>query len=458
MKHIAIIGSGIAGLTCAHLLSKHHRVTVFEANDYIGGHTATVDIELNGRQWAIDTGFIVFNDRTYPNFLNLMKGIDITPMPTQMSFSVQNLNSGLEYNGHGFFSLFAQKRNWLRPAFWRFLAEIVRFNHKANGLYQDEREHGVVMDADYTLGQFLHDAGFSRFFAEHYILPMGAAIWSASLDDMQAFPLAFFIRFFHHHGLLNITNRPQWYVLNGGSRSYIPGLIAPFKEQIRLNTQVLGIRRLQDGVEVRSRFGVEKFDDVVLACHSDQALEMLTDASDHERSILGAMTYQDNEVVLHTDRGMLPQRRAAWASWNYRLDGDSSRLACVTYNMNILQRLPAQAPTFCVTLNQTDAIKPDAILRCFTYAHPVFTRASQIAQLRRNEICGQQHTYFAGAYWHNGFHEDGVKSALEVCRKFNLELDAEGRVCELTSQGQLSGEENLSEPQQASKHDGKTAA
>ncbi|MGI2257875.1 NAD(P)/FAD-dependent oxidoreductase [Shewanella sp. GXUN23E] len=418
MKKIAVVGSGIAGLTCAHVLSKAHEVTVFEANDYIGGHTATVDVAVDGKQWAIDTGFIVFNDRTYPNFQQLLAGLDILPMPTQMSFSVHNVQTGLEYNGHTFSSLFAQKRNWLNPGFWRFLAEIVRFNRRCKTIH----ESGVFPVGN--LGDFLDAEGFSDFFAGHYILPMGAAIWSSSIDDMRAFSLQFFIRFFHNHGLLSVTDRPQWYVLAGGSRSYIPGLTAPFAERIRLSTPVQHIRRFADGVLITTNgYGEERFDEVVLACHSDQALAMLADPSAQEQQILGDLRYQDNDVVLHTDTSLLPKRRAAWASWNYRLDGDSRRPASVTYNMNILQRLPADAPTFCVTLNQTGLIAPDKILRRFSYAHPVFNQASSRAQSRKEEICGKQHTFYAGAYWHNGFHEDGVKSALAVCRKFGLSLD-----------------------------------
>lgn len=417
MKRIAVVGSGIAGLTCAHLLSRKHQVTVFEANDYIGGHTATVDVEVDGRQWAIDTGFIVFNDRTYPNFEKLLAGLDIEPLPTEMSFSVHNVQTRLEYNGHSFSSLFAQKRNWLNPRFWSFLAEIVRFNRRCKEIYASGRY------PDGELGRFLRDEGFSDFFATHYILPMGAAIWSSSIDDMRAFSLKFFIQFFHNHGLLNVTDRPQWYVLAGGSRSYIPGLTAPFAERIRLSTPVSRIRRTDSGVVISTQtYGDEAFDEVVLACHSDQSLAMLADASELEREVLGNLNYQNNEVVLHTDTSLLPDRKAAWASWNYRLDGDSSRPACVTYNMNILQRLPADAPVFCVTLNQTQAIDPARILRSFTYAHPVFNEASAIAQTRRDEICGVNHTYFAGAYWHNGFHEDGVKSALAVCEKFGISL------------------------------------
>ena len=422
MKKIAVVGSGISGLTCAHLLSEIHQVTVFEANDYIGGHTATIDVEVAGKPYAIDSGFIVFNDRTYPRFQKLMEKIEVESLPTEMSFSVRNVQTGLEFNGHTLWSMFAQRRNLLKPDFYRFLAEIVRFNNQSKAIFNSE---------NYTinsLGEFLDTEGFSDFFSEHYILPMGAAIWSSSIKDMRDFSLKFFIRFFNHHGLLNISDRPQWYVLKGGARSYIPGLIAPFKERLFLNSGVTSIERKEDGINLRINNGdVQCFDEVILACHSDQALAMLTDATSDEKEILGAMAYQNNEVVLHTDTNLLPKRKAAWASWNYRLEGRDAeeiagRPASVTYNMNILQCLPAGSPTFCVTLNQTELIDESKILRKFDYAHPVFNEASMKAQGEKKRICGVNHTHFAGAYWYNGFHEDGVHSALDVCNDFGISL------------------------------------
>ncbi|MCT7941027.1 NAD(P)/FAD-dependent oxidoreductase [Shewanella holmiensis] len=422
MKKIAVIGTGVSGLTCAHLLSSKHHVTVFEANDYIGGHTATVDVEVDGESYAIDTGFIVFNDRTYPRFEKLMAKLAVESLPTEMSFSVHNAHTGLEYNGHTLWSLFAQKRNILRPSFYRFLAEIVRFNNSCKAIYESDNYPEI------SLGEYLDRHQFSDFFCEHYILPMGAAIWSSSINDMRAFGLRFFIRFFQHHGLLNISDRPQWSVLKGGSRSYIPALIEPFKNNILLNSPVTAIMRTDEGVKVQIANGEwQHFDDVILACHSDQALAMLSDPSTDEQHILSAMAYQNNEVVLHTDIGLLPKRRSAWASWNYRLEGDdevaiADRPASVTYNMNILQRLPKNAPTFCVTLNQTDLIDESKILRKFNYAHPVFNEASMQAQVKRSLISGKRHTYFAGAYWYNGFHEDGVRSAVDVCNQFGISL------------------------------------
>ncbi|EKO3656158.1 NAD(P)/FAD-dependent oxidoreductase [Vibrio metschnikovii] len=416
---IAIIGSGISGLTCGHYLHQQHDVTIFEANDYIGGHTATVDVELNGQSYAIDTGFIVYNDRTYPNFIKMMNEIGVRGVATQMSFSVRNDANGLEYNGHTITTLFAQKRNWFKPSFYRFIREILRFNQLAKAAAADA-EHSVQ-----TLGEFLHHHQFSDYFCENYILPMGAAIWSSSLADMRAFPLTFFLRFFLNHGLLDITHRPQWYVIEGGSRAYIEPLTQGFRDKIRLNAPVEWLRRSGQGIELQVHGKIEHFDEVIFACHSDQALALLSDANHIERELLGAMGYQANEVILHTDTSLLPKRKAAWASWNYRLAGDEdqeTRLPALTYNMNILQHIDS-SETFCVTLNSSESINPNKVLRKFTYHHPVFNRAAIAAQQRKAEICGVNHTWFCGAYWHNGFHEDGVKSALDVVTRFSAQTN-----------------------------------
>lgn len=416
---IAIIGSGISGLTCGHYLHQQHDVTIFEANDYIGGHTATVDVELNGQCYAIDTGFIVYNDRTYPNFIQMMNEIGIRGVATQMSFSVRNDANGLEYNGHTITTLFAQKRNWFKPSFYRFIREILRFNRLAKAAAHDAE------DSVQTLGEFLHHHQFSGYFCENYILPMGAAIWSSSLADMRAFPLTFFLRFFLNHGLLDITDRPQWYVIEGGSRAYIEPLTKGFRDKIRLNAPVEWLRRSGQGIELQVHGKIEHFDEVIFACHSDQALALLSDANHLERELLGAMGYQANEVILHTDTSLLPKRKAAWASWNYRLAGDAdqeTRLPALTYNMNILQHINS-SETFCVTLNSSENINPNTVLRKFTYHHPVFNRAAIAAQQRKAEISGVNHTWFCGAYWHNGFHEDGVKSALDVVTRLSAQPD-----------------------------------
>ncbi|MFV7785520.1 NAD(P)/FAD-dependent oxidoreductase [Shewanella marisflavi] len=417
MKKIAIIGSGISGLTCAYLLDKHYEVTLFEHNDYVGGHTATVDLHHQGRDYAIDTGFIVFNDRTYPHFNRLLEMLGISGQPTEMSFSVHNRQSGFEYNGHGLNSLFAQRRNLFRPRFWRLIREILKFNALCKQSYADND-----IPEGMRLGEFLQLHGFSRFFCEHYILPMGAAIWSTSLAEMEQFELKFFIRFFYNHGLLNISDRPQWYVVPGGSRQYVKAILASLSQPVRLNSRIDKVTRQDDSVQLLMASGEShEFDEVIFACHSDQALALLGDASEAEKAVLGAIPYSRNEVVLHTDVGMLPNRRLAWASWNYRLDDNVSRPACVTYNMNILQGIDSDT-TFCVTLNQSEEIDQGKVLRSFVYHHPVLNEASCRAQQRRLEICGQHHTHFVGAYWYNGFHEDGVRSALDVTKRFGMTL------------------------------------
>ncbi len=409
---IAIIGSGISGLTCGYYLHKDHDVTVYEANDYIGGHTATVDVEIGGEDYAVDTGFIVYNDRTYPNFIKILKEIGVSTTPTQMSFSVSNASKNLEYNGHTVGTLFAQKSNLFNPRFYKFIFEIIRFNKLAKASVNDKSEDQV------TLGDFLTQHRFSDYFCENYILPMGAAIWSSTLADMRAFPLGFFLRFFLNHGLLDITNRPQWYVIDGGSRSYIEPMTKGFKDNIRLNSPVSSITRIPDGVLVESKGVSERYDHVIFASHSNQSLKMLSDPTETETQILQDMAYQSNEVVLHTDTKMLPKRKSAWAAWNYRLEGsadEETRLPSLTYDMNILQHIESEH-TFCVSLNCSDKIDKDKVLRTFLYDHPVFTTQSLAAQKRKHEIDGQKNTWYCGAYWYNGFHEDGVRSALDVVK------------------------------------------
>lgn len=417
MKHFAVIGSGVSGLTSAYLLSKKHKVTVFEKANKIGGHTATVDVEKNGEKYAIDTGFIVFNDKTYPNFLALLDEIGIGQQATEMSFSVHNCQTGMEYNGHNLNTLFAQRRNLLNPKFWLLVKEILRFNKMCKNIYNQQNYQQAK-----TLGAFLKEHDFSLYFSEHYILPMGAAIWSSSLAQMEDFELRFFIQFFHNHGLLNIADRPQWYVIPKGSRSYLPPLIKPFADNIQLNAEISGISRQNDKVQINFNDGTNQiFDEVVFACHSDQALALLDDATEAEQQILGAIPYSTNSVVLHTDKKLLPVRKNAWASWNYQLSADRHKAASVTYNMNILQGLQSEH-TFCVTLNQKEAIDEQHILQEFSYHHPVFSAESIQAQKQRSQICGQQHTHFVGAYWHNGFHEDGVRSAVEVAQRFDCHI------------------------------------
>lgn len=413
---IAIIGSGIAGLTSAYLLSRSHDITLFEADDRIGGHTHTVNVSVEGKSYAVDTGFIVFNDWTYPNFIRLLGHVGVGFKPTEMSFSVHDEKQRFEYNGNNLNSLFAQRRNILSPGFWGMLRDILRFNRQAPLDLQEQR-----IGADMTLGDYLTAGGYGERFIRHYIVPMGAAIWSMSLADMLGFPLQFFVRFFKNHGLLSVSNRPQWCVIEGGSSSYIEPLTRGFREQIRLNCPVDKVARSEAGVVIHSTAGVEHFDRVVFACHSDQALALLADPSQAEQEILGALPYASNDVVLHTDTRLLPDRKLAWASWNYRLSGNARSQAAVTYDMNILQGIDS-ATTFCVSLNQTAVINPLKILARYTYAHPQYSLAAVAAQARWQEVSGVRNTFYCGAYWANGFHEDGVVSALRVADAFGERL------------------------------------
>jgi predicted NAD/FAD-binding protein len=408
---IAIVGTGIAGNVAAYRLAREHEITVFEAASYVGGHTNTVDVDYRGRQYAVDTGFIVFNDWTYPEFIRLLDELGVESKPSSMSFSVSCEKTGLEYNGTSRNALFAQRSNLLRPSFYRMIADILRFNREAPALL-DGRNQTT------TLGEYLDAGGYSRQFVEHYIVPMGAAIWSAKPEGLREMPASFFVRFFHNHGMLSVSNRPTWRVIRGGSERYVERLVAGHFDRIRLGCPVRSVRRLPNGVEIKTdESEPELFDQVFLACHSDQALSMLADATPLEREVLGAIPYQENEAVLHTDDSVLPSRRLVWAAWNYHLLRREQSRVALTYNMNILQGLEAPCQ-FCVTLNNTPAIDPDSIIRKITYHHPILTREGVAAQRRHAEVNGVDRTYFCGAYWRNGFHEDGVVSALAALSHF----------------------------------------
>jgi predicted NAD/FAD-binding protein len=424
---IAVIGAGISGLVAAYRLCSEHDITVFEANDYPGGHTNTVEVELDGERHAIDTGFIVFNDRTYPNFIALLDELGVASRSTTMSFSVRDERSGLEYNGHSLNTLFAQRRNLLRPKFYQMLADILRFNREARRLV-------AQCDSEITVGEFLVQHRFSELFAQYYLLPMGAAIWSCPIGTLAQFPIRFIVDFYHNHGLLNVFGRPTWRVVQGGSRAYVNAMTRSFHDRIRLRTPVQGVRRFPNRVDVQPRGGPSaSFDHVIFACHSDQALRILGDAaSTPEREILPAFPYERNLAVLHTDISLLPRTRRAWASWNYRRYGDDSSPASVTYNMNILQGIRSQH-TFCVTLNDESQIAPEKVLRRFEYYHPVFTTQRRTAQARHAEILNANRTSFCGAYWRNGFHEDGVVSALAVVNALSPNVTVAGLVTTLIS-------------------------
>ncbi len=412
---IAIIGSGISGLTSAYLLAEDHEVVVYEANDYIGGHTNTVDVKLDGQQYSVDTGFIVFNEKTYPNFVKLMKRLGVGWQNSVMSFSVQCDKTGLEFSPSNLNSLFIQRRNLLRPSFYRMLRDVMRFKRDSEELLKAD-------DYSITLAAFLNGKGYSRSFIDHFIIPMGEAVWSADPVKFNEFPARYFAQFFKNHGFLNIKDQPQWLTVKGRSRQYIKPITESFADRIRLNCPVTSIRRNENGVEVcPNNQPAEQFDQVVIAAHSDQALSMLADPSDAEKNILGAIPYQENEAVLHTDESLLPSKKAAWASWNYHIPKEETGRVAVTYDMNILQSIGAPEE-LCVSLNLATAIDADKIHRRYIYHHPVYNPESLSARQSHSEISGVNRTHFAGAYWGYGFHEDGVRSAVEVCKHFKVAL------------------------------------
>lgn len=411
---IAIVGTGISGLTSAYLLQRKYDVTVFERESAIGGHTATKQVNTPHGDYQIDTGFIVFNDWTYPNFIKLLDQLGVASQPTSMGFSAFYPDGRFEYSGDNLNTLFADRRTLLSPTHWRMLLDIVRFNKEAVRDWQN----GDI-PAAMTLGEYLKKNGYSEAFSQRYLIPMGSAIWSASCGDMENFPLQFFVQFFHNHGLLSVNNRPTWRVITGGSKSYLAPLNQSFAGRIHLADPVTQVIRHDAGVTVKSNSGEREFDQVVFACHSDQALQILGDVTADEHKVLGAIRYRENDVVLHTDENLLPKRRRTWSSWNYCLRDDSEQLPILSYNMNILQGL--QSPqTFCVTLNATDAITPHKIIGRYRYAHPVFTLDAMAAQKSWEQINGRHKTWFCGAYWFNGFHEDGVKSAIRVAASLGV--------------------------------------
>lgn len=412
-SRIAIVGSGIAGLISAHLLHRQHAITVFEADSHIGGHTHTHDVAVGNERHAVDTGFIVFNHKTYPHFTRLLNTLGVASDETRMSFSVSCARTGLEYNGTSLDTLFAQRRNLVSPGFLGMVRDILRFN-------RDARAQAAQMPGA-SVAEWLGRYRYGQRFVEHYLVPMGASIWSCPPGEFLQFPVRFVITFFDNHGMLQVNDRPVWRVIRGGSARYVEALVAPFSDRIRLSTPVQGIRREADGVHVRTAAGTEVFDEVVLACHADQALRVLEDPSPLESELLGAFPYQSNATVLHTDARVLPRARRAWAAWNYHIPTTTGLPVTLTYNMNILQGLRS-AETFCVSLNSHGAIAPERILRELTYHHPLFAASREAAQARHAELIRNNRTSYCGAYWGYGFHEDGVNSALAVGRAFGEAL------------------------------------
>ncbi len=411
---IAVIGSGISGLTSAFLLSKKYEVSLYEKNNYIGGHTHTHEIYENDKKINVDSGFIVYNENTYPNFMKLLNILKIESQHTKMGFSVKSDYEDFEYAGNSVNSIFAQKSNILRPNFLKMIYQILRFNKVSKNEFNN-------IDENVTLNDFLIKFSFSEKFINHYIIPMGAAIWSTSPQKMLNIPAKFFIRFFNNHGLLEVTNRPQWWVIKNGSFQYVKKIIKPFEKNIFLNCKVNSIIRKNNQVKIKFDKGEKIFDHVIIATHSDQALNLLSDPTDDENKILGAIKYQKNIALIHTDQSILPRRKIAWSSWNYLLNESQDDFVTLTYNMNILQTLKSKK-VYCVTINNTTSIDDRKIIKKIKYHHPLFDILSVKAQQQKNKICGQNNTYFCGAYWGYGFHEDGVNSALDVCKKFGIEL------------------------------------
>lgn len=414
---IAIVGSGISGIVSAYLLSEDHEVILFEANDYVGGHTHTIDVVVDGVTYPVDTGFIVFNEVTYPNFVKLLKRLNVPYRPSTMSFSVTCEQTGLEYRPSSLDTLFSQRSNLVKPSFHRMLIDIFRFrqdfDHLVNGNNHTE-----------SLGEYLARRRYSRMFIERFIIPMGAAIWSADPGDFEAFPVRSYAQFFKNHGLLTLRRQPQWYVLDRGSRSYVDRILATGDIDVRLSSPVAGVQRFADHVMITARDGQpERFDHVVLATHSDQALALLSDPTDAEREVLGAIPYLENRTLLHTDTSVLPTMKKNWSSWNVRIPRDSIGRVAMTYDMNILQGIQAPAE-FCVSLNLQDGIDPDKVIADMVYHHPVYTRDAFFAHTRYAEISGVNRTWYAGAYWGYGFHEDGVRSALRVAEAFGKSLES----------------------------------
>ena len=457
-KRVAIIGSGVSGLTCAHYLAKLHEVTIFEANDYIGGHVNTIDVTLQQgkkskrpfakgnsiEKSAIDTGFIVFNERTYPNFFRLLHELQVPFQATDMSFSVKNTTRNFEYNGHTINTLLSQRKNVLNPKFWRFLKDILQFNKHIQRLRKDfelARTAGqdVSQYTEQTLGGYLAGKRYGKLFTDNYLLPMVSAIWSTSLEEVQDFPLVFFAQFFDNHGLLDVVNRPQWFTIKGGSKQYVNKLIPRFIKAggtVRISTPVQSVSRQNDKVVVTISTDSEaqqlEFDEVIFACHADTALRLLKDANSTESEVLGHFRFTPNTAVLHTDTSVLPKKSLAWASWNYLIDEPAEQKPAqatkpvLTYHMNILQRLTKQH-NYLVTLNSD--IDEAQVIKRIDYSHPVFDKPMIAAQKQWSQISGSGlHTHFCGAYWFNGFHEDGVRSGLRVCQALGSIVTIEDEV------------------------------
>ncbi len=410
---IAIVGAGISGLVCAHVLGHDHEITVFEAAGYLGGHTNTIDVEIDGERHAVDTGFIVFNEHYYPKFVKLLARIGVPSKPTRMGFSLRCDATGLEYSGESLSGLFAQPFNLLRPSYLRMLSDILRFQKEGT-------IDLITMNDHTTVEEYVKQKGFSQQFSERFLVPLGSALWSSPLGQFRKFPVKFLIEFLSNHGMMQTRDRPDWRVIEGGSSQYVRALDRSLRGEFRLECPVESVARDPSGVTITARGRQTRFDQVILACHADQALAIVTDASATEREILGHFPYEANEAVLHTDESVLPRSRRAWASWNYHLSAAAEKRAAVTYNMNILQGIESRH-VFCVSLNEP-GINPERVIRRLVYHHPVFRPGRSRAQKRHAELIQYNRTSYCGAYWGFGFHEDGVSSAVRVCESFGCQL------------------------------------
>lgn len=414
---IGIIGTGISGLSCAYLLQHDHNITLFDSNDYAGGHTNTIQVDDNGKTINVDTGFIVYNENNYPNLCKLFDALDIKGRNSDMSFSVVNEQSGLEYNGSGLNKLFCQRRNFINPGFWRMLKDIFKFHDKAPGLLLN------CLDDKTTVSEFVSLHNYSDEFTHEYLIPLGASLWSAPAGQFLQYPMRFVIEFLDNHCMLQVGNRPVWKTVIGGSNTYVKKLLEDFDGHLRLNSKVSRVARSNDNIEIVMEDGKsEVFDEVILASHADQSLQLVENPDSVEKALLGMFPYQHNESILHHDTGILPTNKNAWASWNYRIPLMNSEHVTVTYNMNMLQGLDSNK-TYCVSLNQSTGIDQDKIIKRIQYHHPVFQPGRADAQANHNRLIRRDRISFCGAYWGYGFHEDGIKSALAVCSAYGKELN-----------------------------------
>jgi len=404
---LAVIGSGISGNTLAYLLNQKYDVTLYEKNKRIGGHSHTHHVILNNKKESVDTGFIVFNKKTYPLFTSLLDNLGVKYENSDMSFSIFSEKNNFEYNGTSINSLFSQRKNLVNLRFLKMIFEILRFNKQAIKL----------QSKTITLSQYLKKNNYSDFFCNNYILPMGAAIWSSDIKTILNFPAHFFISFFKNHGMLSINNRPQWLTIRGGSEQYVKKLTSSFKNKIRLNRKIKKIHRYKNHITIEDNRSKDKYDYIFFACHSDEALDMLSKPTANEISILKALPYQENEVILHTDTSIMPKKKLSWAAWNYNIDSSDSEPITLTYNMNILQNIKSKKDLL-VTLNPKKPIQKENIIKNLKYSHPKFSIKGISAQRMKNKISGKNRSFFAGAYWGKGFHEDGVKSAYDAVNSF----------------------------------------